>query len=265
MPGRFSNLEFDDQRRHNKDEGKREKPPVRQSTAGEHLAKAREEDRWGRFESALRLYTRALQEDRAMIAAWVGQVQMLVQLDECHEARLWSDKALELFRNNGELLAAKAQACVRLQDMRAGLTCSDASLQAAGSSPWRWEVRGEVLLANGRKQYEDCFQKALLEPAVEWFDRVIIARIYLYHRNVTNALRYLTEAVNMEPTHGYTWFQLGNCQKALGLIPAAKTSYQRSLELCPGSVLVKQALDELKSGRSLFTWMGSILRRWRGR
>jgi len=262
VPGRFANLEFDDQRRQCKAEQESNKPSVQESSACEHLEKAREEDRWGRFESSLRLYTRALQEDRAMIAAWVGQVQMLVQLDECHEARLWSDKALELFRNNGELLAAKAQACIRLRDMNAGRTCSDASLQAAGSSPWRWEVRGEVLLATGKKQYEDCFQKALLEPAAEWFDRVIIARIYLYRRRVTNALRYLTEALNMEPTHGYIWFQMGNCQKTLGLIPAARTSYQRSLELCPGSVPVSQALNGLQPHRSLSTWVGSILRRW---
>src|SRR5262249_50249458 len=143
----------------------------------ELLAKAHEEHHWGQFEPALRLYTRSLEANRGLIPAWVGQVQMLVQLEELHEARLWSDKALELFRNNGELLAAKAQACARLKDTKAAIACSDGALAVPGSSPWRWIARGEVLLATGQRQSEDCFRKALLEPAADWFDRVFIARI----------------------------------------------------------------------------------------
>ena len=40
--------------------------------------------------TALQLYTRALGQNRAVIPAWVGQVQMLVELGEYHEARLWA-------------------------------------------------------------------------------------------------------------------------------------------------------------------------------
>jgi tetratricopeptide (TPR) repeat protein len=267
VPGRFANLEFDDQRRPRRAEQKARQQPVQkqESTAGQQLAQARHEDQWGRFESALRLYTRALHEDRTLIPAWVGQVQMLVQLGECHEGRLWSDKALELFRTNGELLAAKAQACSRLRDNGAALACSDASLQAAGSSPWRWQVRGEVLLATSRKQFEDCFQKALVEPAADWFDRVIIARIYLYYQRVTNALSYLTEAASMAPTHGYVWYQMGNCQKALSLIAPARTSFQRCLELSGDFLLASQALEGLEVHRSFFAWAGGLVRRWRKR
>ena len=48
-----------------------------------------------------------------LVAGWVGQVQMLVQLQEYPEADLWSRKGLELFPNNGELLAGRAQAFCR--------------------------------------------------------------------------------------------------------------------------------------------------------
>jgi hypothetical protein len=57
MPGRFANLEFDDS----------EKRVTKESTVVEkkydadtYLAQANGEYRWGRFEQALRLYTRAL-------------------------------------------------------------------------------------------------------------------------------------------------------------------------------------------------------------
>ena len=87
MPGRFSNLEFEEERRESQ-ESLTELRSAR-NDAEDFLAQADGEYRWGRFDAALRLYTRALQEDRTMIPAWVGQVQMLVQLDECHEARGW--------------------------------------------------------------------------------------------------------------------------------------------------------------------------------
>ena len=143
---------------------------TREDAADALLTSANQEYQWGRFEPALRLYTRALQEQRTMIPAWVGQVQMLVQLDECHEAHVWCDKGLELFRNNGELLAAKAQACTRLNDLKSAFACSDASLAAPGSSPWRWIARGEVLLARRHKLVAECFQKAVVEAATDWFD-----------------------------------------------------------------------------------------------
>ena len=139
MSGRFANLEFND-REHERDRAAEQRRTEQQDEQA-LLAAAHAEYRWGRFEPALRLYTRCLEANRAVVAAWVGQVQMLVQLEEHHEGRVWSDKALELFRNNGELLAAKGQACARLHDHLAAMACSDGSLQTPGSSAWRWIVR----------------------------------------------------------------------------------------------------------------------------
>lgn len=265
MAGRFSSLEFDGQGR---DE---EKLPHRQGGAGEavtaqaYVAKARAADQWGEYETALRLYTRALQEDRAAIPAWVGQVQMLVLLGECREARMWSDKALELFRNNGELLAAKAQACLRQRERNDAMACSDASLAAPGSSAWRWQVRGEVLLDQQRRHAEECFQKSLAEADADWFDRIVIARIYLRYNRATNALSYAQAAAGMRPTHGYVWFVLGNCQKSLGLKPLAQESYQRCLQLREGYGPALRAIERLDDRPTLFGWAGGLLRRWRGR
>ncbi len=263
MAGRFANLEFNDE--HHGHLESSETLGSTERTASDLLADADDEYRWGRFETALRLYTRSLHEDRTAIPAWVGQVQMLVRLDECHEARVWSDKALELFRSNGELLAAKAQACTRLSDFKVGLACSDASLQAAGSSPWRWIVRGETLLAKGQKHHEECFERALTEPASDWFDRIVIASIYRFYDRVTNALCYVQQALEVEPGRGYIWYEMGNCQVALGLGTAAQTSYRRCLELRADYAEAERAMTDLSAGRSLSARIRGVWRRWRRR
>jgi tetratricopeptide (TPR) repeat protein len=245
MPGRFANLEFNDENRQNDLSLETKRSDQHDERA--YLAQAIEAAHWGRFENALRLYTRCLESNRAVVPAWVGQIQMLVELSEYNEARLWSDKALELFRNNGELLAAKAQACARLKDVPAAMACSDGSLQAPGSSPWRWQARGEALLAAGQNYFDECFQKSLTEKGADWFDRVMIARIYLYYRRATNALYYLKQATELDPAQGYVWFEMGSCQAALGLTGAARTCYQRCLELRPDYREARTALDKLQS------------------
>lgn len=161
MPGRFSNLEFNDENRE-QDLSLDTKSSAHRDDRY-YLAQATDAAHWGRFEAALRMYTRCLDANRAVVPAWVGQIQMLVELGEFHEARVWSDKALELFRGNGELLAAKAQACARLKDIPAAMSCSDGSLQTSGSSPWRWQARGEALLAAGQGYFDECFIKSLSE------------------------------------------------------------------------------------------------------
>ncbi|MFH1746678.1 MAG: hypothetical protein ABIG44_06490 [Planctomycetota bacterium] len=261
MPGRFANLEFDNEQ-HNRQDAEVLGSSM-EDLATRYYEQALEASHWGQYEAALRLHTRALGEERACVAAWVGQIQMLVLLGECHEARVWSDKALDIFRNHGDLLAAKAQACVRLKDHKTALACSDNALQVEGESPWRWQVRGEVLLARKERFHDECFQKALVQPAADWFDRVIIARILCYYRRLTAALAYLQEAVQLAPTHGGPWYELGQCQVALGFIAPAHESFQRCLELRTDWDEPRRSLLELDRGVPLRTHLKGLLRGWR--
>lgn len=203
--------------------------------------------RCGRFEQALQLYTRVLREDRARVAAWVGQVQMLVELGEHTEARLWSDKALELFRKNGELLAAKSRACVRQGDRAAAKICSDEALQAPGSSPARWIARGEVLLDAGEVRARDCFDKAMAEAGADWHERLVVARIYLYHRKPTPALEFAMLAVERAPAEVFAWLVQAQCFDALGNSARAVESCKRALELDPRSQDAREMRASLSS------------------
>ncbi|MEX0887024.1 MAG: hypothetical protein WD009_11350 [Phycisphaeraceae bacterium] len=261
MPGRFSRIEFNHARRQQPATTQHPALGARLRSARSLLTEARAAEQWGDFERSLRLATRCLHEDRSVVVAWVQQVRMLVELDECHEARLWCDKALEVFRGHGDLLAAKAQVCSRLADNNAAAACSDASLTAEGSSPWRWQARGEVLLAQRQPRHRDCFDKALVDAAADWFDRVIIARILLHHRRAAEAAHYLQAGLALQPAHAPGWFLLGRCQLELGWDDAADASFARCLQLAPQYAPAQHGRDELDR-RSLLGRPWRLLRGW---
>lgn len=255
MNGRFSRLEF----------GSQEEPSGSTETvgatnkslegtvkrsAGHFLTEADRARRRGEFESALQLFTRALREDRSRIVAWVGQVQMLIDLGEYSEARLWSDKALEVFRSNGDLLAGKAQACLRIGDPRAAQVCSDASIQATGSSPYRWASRGEVLLQRGDSRARDCFEKSFAEPAADWFDRIVVARICLYHRKPAAGLEFAVLAVGAAPVEPYAWTIRAKCLLEVRDFAAAKECCGRALEIDSRMTVARDLLGNIEDRSS---------------
>jgi tetratricopeptide (TPR) repeat protein len=264
MGGRFSRLELAG--RHEPDE-----ELARQDASGndirtpEHcMSSAIAACRSGHLESALQLYTRALQGNRALIAAWVGQVQMLVELAEYQEARLWSDKALELFKNNGDLLAAKSRACARQGDAKTALVMSDYSLASPGTSPLRWQARGEIFLTQNPARSEDCFEKSLADPGADWFDRIFIARIYLFYNRPAPALAFAQAGVELQPSHHYAWYILGKVQERLGLVQRAEVSYQRAVALNVNELAARDALESLENqsgGIRLLRWLGGLFRR----
>jgi tetratricopeptide (TPR) repeat protein len=264
MAGRFTRLELAEEQPTVRAAAEQRLTGVAPRTPEHDLQLANESYRSGRFEPALQLYTRALQGNRALIPAWVGQVQMLVELGEHREARLWSDKALELFKRNGDLLAAKSRACLRQGDRPAAMASSDESLVSPGSSPLRWQSRAEVLLDRRGERARSCFEKSLAEPQAGWFDRVAIARVYLFHDRPAPAHEFALAAVKLEPAHHYAWLVLGRCQERLGWLHEAESSYERSLELPGDHGEARQALGTLMShgpraraGR----WLGGLFRR----
>ncbi|MFO0944667.1 MAG: hypothetical protein U1D30_01780 [Planctomycetota bacterium] len=100
--------------------------------AAYYLAKALKERRKWNCENALRFYSRALEADVNAIDGWVGQVRMLIDLEEYPEAELWSRKALDRFKNQPDLLAGRCQACCRLGNLDEAYRWSDASIQQGG-------------------------------------------------------------------------------------------------------------------------------------
>ena len=207
--------------------------------------------RCGEFEDALKYYSRAVELDRSLVAGWVGQVQMLVALEEYSEAELWARKALELFRNHVDLQAARAQALCRDGDLKAAQASCDAALGQPGQSAYPWIVRGDLMLARKDPVEQHCFDKAIqLDP--DWLILIEIAAIYQYYRRDAKALPRLRQAVEKAPDQPYCWYRQAVCEARMGLSKNARVSLKQCLDLEPKHARAREALRELEGGEGTF-------------
>jgi tetratricopeptide (TPR) repeat protein len=244
---RFVNLElggeFEDQSQHRKALVKDE---------AYYFTEAQSAFENGNFESGLRLYSKVLEFNPQNVAAWTGQVRMLIELGEFREARLWADKALERFAHDPELLAAKAVALGRSGDVQAALAFSDAAIEERGDTPYVWLARGDVLLARREARADFCFEKALLLAPHNWFVAWLAARIRYYYEQFALALKLLQQAIELNAAHFRLWLELGQCQQALGLVGPARNSFTQARQLNPQCPDAAQALSRLsRSGFGL--------------
>ncbi len=209
------------------------------------MQKADESRRMGHYENTLRFYSRALELDRSLVAGWVGQVQMLVQLQEYPEAELWSRKGLELFPNNGELMAARAQAFCRMGDMKQAHALCDGSLRQAGESAYRWLVRGEIMIAARQNMDRYCLDKAQGLDS-DWLVPLEAARLELYYGRPGRGLSRIRRALELAPDAPYVWYVQGLCHAELGMTRAARESFQHCLELSPRHADAEEQLRRLR-------------------
>lgn len=249
---RFDRLEMD-QSSDGKEQPSERDDPVRDERYW--LGLAVENRRTGCYESALRYYSRALENDKTLVAGWLGQMQMLVALEEYPEADLWGRKALEIFRNNGDLLAGRAQALCRAGDRKKAQDLCDGSLRQEGQSSYRWQVRGELLVAAAQELDRHCFDKAVLLDA-DWLVPLEIALIYRHHGYPTKAQLWARQAVEKAPQAPYCWYLQGRCEMDLNLIRQAKKSFEHCLELAPKHADAERSLREL--AQSSGSWKFSL-------
>jgi len=210
---------------------------------------ADENRRMGLYEGSLKYYSRALEVDKSLVAAWVGQVQMLIMLGEYPEAELWSRKALELFKNNAELMAARAQALCRTGDLKEAQAMCDAALGQQGQSAYPWVARGEVMVARKEEIEEYCFDKAIAIDR-DWPLLVEIAGIYLHYQRAAKALKRCREAVEKAPEQVLCWYRQGMCELALDMPGAARKTFNRCLQIHPNHADAKAQLELMNQNES---------------
>lgn len=216
--------------------------------------------RAGRFEDALRCYSRALEFDRSLVVAWLGQCQMLIQLGEYPEAELWSRKALEIFREYGDLMASRAQALCRMGVWHEAQPLSDASLAAREETAYRWMVRGEIMLRRNESTDVACFDKAQGVEA-DWLVPLEVARVYVHYRQFAKALPRVRFALQKATDQPWAWFTQAAIEEELGLLGDAEKSYSRCLELAPKHHDARLRLIELQSRNKLLARVKRMFRR----
>lgn len=200
---------------------------------GWHVAKATELQESGRYDLALRSWSRVLEHNAANTRAWCAQVRMLVELDELREAKLWVDKALERFPKDPELLAAKAVVLARSGEFGAALAFSDAAFEERGDTPYVWLARGEVLLSRDESGAPYCFERALALAPRDWTLHWLAARIHAFYRRFAQALAHARRAVELAPERAVAWLEVARGEIALGLAGRARQSLAQVAQLDP--------------------------------
>lgn len=250
---RFNNLEFDSE------QPKKDQPSGASGPAPAAGAPVRDERYYleqalrhrlgGDFETALRLYSRALEQRHNLLAAWLGQLEMLLDLGEYPEVLLWGDRALEVFPEHPDVFAAKARACVRDERPVQGQEYSDNAMNQ-GKSGWVWLARGEVMLARRSGVAQSCLGNALAAGGSETpLVRLEAGRILNHYHQHRQALEYLPKAVAELPQSALAWYEFGLAQCRLGLSPG-REALEQALALRPEWPVARQAWE--KYGKKSF-------------
>lgn len=249
---RFTQLEFD------------EKKPERKRSQGEPIRDAdyfhKEALKYwlaGDFELALRNYSRVLERNNTVFDAWVGQVLMLIELGEYHEAVVWADKALELFPEHPELLAVKAVACYRDAKPEKAIAYSDNSISKENITSRVWLARAEVLLNRKSSIAENCISKAIsIAGNMAPITKLEAARLLRKKGCYSAAIGHLNDVIKVFPKSALAWYELGCCQVKLGR-SEAKETLKQSLRLRPGWDRAETALAKC----SKMGFFGKLFRR----
>lgn len=232
-------------------------PNLKPRTATDWMEQADKERRLGHHETALLYYGRALENDRSLVNCWVGQVQMLLYLDEPRQAQTWSTSGLKLYPGNGDLFACQALALLRLGDFHAAMERSDAACNAPGDSAWRWLVRAEVLLARRSRNVEHCYQMATsINP--DWLVKLEVALMQLRHNKAFWALKNLAQATQQSPDSSFAWFLLAICQRQLRNRSAALDAVSHALAVLPDFQEAKKLQRELQTSGGLLSWLARL-------
>lgn len=255
---RFSNLEFDGS------DGARERLPSRAAAERDDVRQLEEASAAfasAEFERALRAFAKAIEFNPHHPGAWSGQVRALIELGEFQEASLWADKAMERFPQDSEVLAAKAVALARLGQLDEALALSDAAVQTGGETPYVWLARGDVLLARAESRADHCFDRALVMAARDWLVHWLAARIRIYYRQFAVALKLVQQALELRADHAILWLQAGQCQRELGLLGAARRSFEQAVQLDAGCREARHAMTALDG--AVFGFRARVAGWWR--
>ncbi len=243
---RFSNLEFED----GFDSFQQDQTLLKDDAF--YLKEARLGFENAKFEYALRAYAKVLEFNPMNAAAWAGQVQMLIELEEYREAKLWADKALERFSNNPEILSLKAMALGRYGDLDAALAYADAAVEERGESPIVWLARADVLMARKETMAEYSIQRAIVMAPEDWLVHVMTSKIYYFYKYFLKAFKSAKKATELAPSVPICWLQLGICQLELGMNSQAHLSFQSAIELSPSNREIENMIRKYNHKRSHF-------------
>lgn len=221
-------------------------PPLPETDAPQVLADADAAYYSGRWDDALRDYSRVLQLDSTLVRPWVGQVYALLRKGQAAEAMTWVNRALERFPDDPSLLSVRGVVFARQGMDQRAMGSSDYAI-GMGSTCEAWLARGEIMLMAGNPNADACFQKAIEYDPKSVRTLMHTAQAYLDHRKWGPAHGYLRRVVELNPAHAYAWEKLAESAEHLRSYDEARHAYERAVQLRPGDRHLRERLDRLMS------------------
>jgi len=230
--------------------------------AGSFVAQARKAQACGSFQAALRLYGRALEEDRSRQDAWLGQVQVLLDMGQPQEAATWMEQAGRVIGEVPGLLALRALAASRRGDADEARQWSDRAMREGSDRADVWLARAAVVYASGngkvaRLNLDKAHER---DPGADTARRC--AEVALDHGDLGAARTWLFKAERSAPDNPLVALRLGVYHERQGDLPQARHHFERALQLEPRLEPARLALDDLDR-RGPMARLRSSLRRWR--
>ena len=215
----------------------------------------------GRFEVALRHFSRALEQDRLSLQGWLGQARALVAMQQPTEAFTWLEQATNVAGDHPAFFALRAITCARIHEAEDALAWSDRAMRDGADRADVWLARAEVLYQQRERktaaltldkayERERSGETALrcAESALEWGDTGP-AKLWL-----DRADRALPESPVVALRRGVYLERIGDWR-------GARDAFERALALRESCVAAELALRELR-GRSSFSHWKARLTRW---
>lgn len=247
--------------------GSAESAPVAQPAAvslGVLLDQAAAAHRCGALRASLRLYGRALEEDRSSEAAWLGQVRVLLDLGQPAEAATWMDQAEGVIGPVPALTALRSLAAVANGKLDEARQWSDRGMSSAPDCADVWLARAAVVYASGG----DAMARLNLDKAHERQPGPDTARrcgeLALDMGDLDTAQRWLDRAVRADPDSALVALRLGVLYERRADWVRARQELERALRLEPRLEPARLALDDL-SARGPMARLRAALRGWLGR
>jgi len=198
----------------------------------------------GRWDSSLRDYQAAVQNEPDLYIAHIGVIRMNLVLDQTAKAIEAAQDTIELTEANGANAAWAylylAQAYERENDtIQAKLTYQKATALAP-QIDWFHFKAGEFYTSVGELENAEKEYKTMIEVSSNkvWANS-LLAEFYANHGRPTDAITSYLDALQIDPTVSGLWVALADIYERSGKIEEVYNSYKRAIEEEPNNLYAR--------------------------